>query len=882
MPVHVSIPANTRCQPATSFVTPLYLRNTAPDSVHLTIDIAPDKYFKFLGKSRLNYALGPSDSMVVPLRFVNTWGRINGNYKLEIRLQAAGGREQLVHIPVVMEGGIEPGVYAEVMQDKMLVLPGVTAINLPVHIRSMLPENPTLFIEQQPGVQALKLASNPMAIVLPSVRDTVLSLPFLREQNRSVNNTAPIVLQVRDVSGKVWSTFNFLPQMLSSSRTLYTSATAPSGISVGTSFNSMAQGGLLQDYQFAFHPVDARAQFRTQLNYQVEGGRSIERMHNSWVQFRHNNTQVTAGSQNGFHELNLQGRGLAITQADTGEKVVASLWLVDQNPNLIASLNGTDKTERIASAQLSIRGNKGGQTLFNGSWFRRYQNPGHGQLVFGEWQAANRSRHFFSLRLGLSREQLVVTDTALHGLGSHLEWKHNGKKTQWYGMAQLATPAYAGQMRGQRQLTLQAVHAISLQQSLSLQLRAYQLQTIPKLVKVYGSSQFLLVQSADIDYTYQKNEWAWHMRSYLLQQQQTMPLLLKQTKLSSLSMRSSVGLSGKIGGLFFNSLLDGGLQRPIVEDGKQKSFLAWKSNTAVNWHSISIQASTQHGAYYLTELLEQVQTGRFFKSIMFNSSYAFNLGKKGSLQGTLLAARNSMQQGWFQSAVLQGLWRPKEKTLATAMLMYQGGVGLQGSIGLQQTFSIRKRPSNSTRLFMQIFADRNANGIKDAHEVFVPGQIVQVDDVLLITNGEGELKLNYITRGQHVIRVLSKGSASKAMVTRTVDISGKEIMLIGIPPVHIVQGKVLANKDRFTGIAEHVGGVKLMVAGADGEQVAFSREDGHFSFEAPAGEYRVFLAQQQAAASTIYIDSQQGFTGKLELIWTAGERPVQVKKVKIQ
>lgn len=883
LPLRVGPLTPVACKPATSFSTIVRLYNTASDTLHLTMEMAANAYFKGLQGSKTNITIAPSDSIALSLRFVNTWGRINGSYELGIWLRSAGGQQTQISIPVVLEGGIQPGVYAEVMQEKMLVLPGSAVVNLPVHIRSMLPENTPLFIEQLPGTQSLKLAGSPLAVRLPSVRDTTLSLSFFRERNTAPGNPTPVVLQVRDAAGKVWTTFNFLPQLLASSRSFYQPGPAPAGITLAANFSSLGRGSYQHEYRWALSPLTNQGPFSAQVSYQEEQPFGTRRMQNTWVQYRRNNLHWIAGSQNGFHELNLQGRGFAATQSFRDDKIQASAWLIDQNPNLLAPLGKGYQVERIASGQIRMQGKADGHTLVNGSWFQRRQNQSMGQLVFAEWQPASKSKQVLLLRLGMSREHFELSDTSLNGWSGRLEWKHTGKKTQWFALGQLATPTYAGQMRGQSQFTFQTTHNLAQGQALLVRLSAYQLQTDRNLVKIYGSNQFIATQSAEVDYSVRKGSWTGNWRAYLLQQKQMLPLMLGQSQLASLSPRTAAGLNGKAGPIFFSTLWDAGWQQAAMNGNKQKGTLAWKSNTQLTWKTLSVQATVQQGAYYVAELLDQVYTGRPFGSLIFNGAYACNLGKSGSLQASLFTTKNNVQQGWFSSAIIQGRWQVKQKWQGTAMLLYQESTGLQANIGVQQTFALRQRPANSTHFSLQVFEDKNGNGTREADEQFASGQIVQVDDVLLITDKQGFLKIKHISKGRHQIRILSKGSAAKAMVARSVHVTGKDVLVLGIPPIFTIQGKVVANKDRYTGVAESVGGVKVVIAGADGEQFAFTREDGFFTFEAPAGEYRVYLSQQQAvAATTIFVHPQQGFTGKLELVWTAGERPVQVKKVKIQ
>lgn len=881
-------PSMVYCQPDASFSCNAILYNAGTDTVSFVQQPFENAYFLQLQASGATRVIAPGDSMRLQLRFLNRLGKINGDYQLPIVLKPASGNPVRILFPVRLHNGMEPRVFAELLQEQVLVMPGEMDIKMPVRLRSFLPAGTPVVLELARPHNSFQLQQPHTLLYLPQMRDTIIQISLMRmvEKKGSFADALPVQLHLRTEGGSELARFTFLPQVLASARPLFFSGKPASGLRLGVATAFSNTGSLQTDYTAAYQPGSPADPLAWQLHYRQFSDVAFRQMNASWLQYKKNGSELHLGTINDYHELNLQGRGVRVTQNLGTDKWQVRGWWVDNNMNLLSSYK-SGGTEQVKSAELEYAGLKGGSVIVNSSWFQRRYSFSQGNLQFAEWRPHSQNNNFLAVRVGTSMERFAAHDTLLRGVSTQLEGQVLGKYIGWFGQSLYASPGYAGNQRGLLSGTLQGNLRNTSQYNVGMRWNLFSLKIPDALQRMVGAQQ-QLNQTFELQTAFMLRKTSVSLRPYLLMQQQQFPLLLAQAKLRSEALNTSVMIGRSLGKVHIGGNWDGGLQQTVRDAVKNKANLAWRSSLNLSYQQLLLSATMQKGGYYLWQQQAAAAEKVAFRNYSFNAAYGGAIGKHLLVQSSAFAAYNSVLRFWQYSMVQQLSFTAGPYT-AQASLLYTAGNSsfVQVSAGVQRQFLVQHQPKDVVKLRIGIYEDKNGNAQRDEREPWVSGQLVEVDGILMVTNTEGFLYISSIKKGTHQLRILPKGNAVKPLLEQQLTLANSKDMVLGIPPLFTIKGRVIARADRYTGKAEQVGNIRVVLSGTNGELTSFTLADGSFSFDAPAGTYQVLIDQlrrrkAEGAQVGVVVDPQKGFAGNLELVWTAGERPVQVKKVKIQ
>lgn len=887
-PLRFAQPQLVLCQPDASFFCTVTLFNPTSDTISFFQQPFESAYFLQLQANREKRAIAPGDSLRLQLRFLNRLGKINGDYQLPIVLQPASAPAIQIVFPIRLHNGMEPRVFAELLQEQVLVMPGEMEIKLPVRLRSFLPSGTPLVLELARPHNNLRLQQPLTQLYLPQMRDTVIQVSMVRQKEKSgsFEETLPVMLHLRTVGGNELARITFLPQMLTSNRPLFFDSNPPSGLRLGVAAAYNNSGGLQTDYAASYQPGSPADPLAWQLNYRQFSDVSIRQMNASWLRYQKKGSEVQLGSISDFHELNLQGRGLRVAHNFGSDKWQVKGWWVDNSMNLLSSYK-SGGTEQTQSAEIRYAGIKGGDLLVSSSWFQRKYSFSQGNLQFAEWRPTSQRDNYLAVRVGTSAERFALQDTSLRGFSTQLEGQVLSRHFNWYGQSLYASPGYAGNQRGLISGTLQANLRNTMKYSLGMRWNLFAIKIPANLQRIVGA-QDQLNQTIELQSSFRLRKTNFSLRPYYLKQLQQFPLLLAQARLRSGALNTSVLVNRTVGKVHIGGNWDGGLQQSTREDIKSKAALAWRSSLSLSYQKFLLSASFQKGGYYLWQQQAAAAEQVVFKNATFNAAYGGNIGKHLMVQSSAFAAYNSVLRFWQYSTVQQFSYSAGPYTAQATILYTAGSTGFMlVSAGVQRNFLVRPQPKDVVKVRIGVYEDKNGNAEKDDREPWATGQLVQVDGTLMVTNKDGQLHISSIKKGNHLVRVMPREGSAKPLLEQQLSLGSKKEVLLGIPPLFTIKGRVIARADRFTGKTEQVGNIRVVLVGTSGELTTFTRPDGNFLFEAPAGAYQVLIAQlrhrkAEGAQANLVVDAQNGFSETVELVWTAGERPVQIKKVKIQ
>lgn len=880
-------PAHVTCTPMGSFVCTVFVYNPTNDTVYFTQQPFTSDYFVQLGQAGSRRGIAPGDTIQLRFRFVNKYGRINGLYQLPMMLQPESGPLLSISLPVQLVQGMEQRVFAEALSDKLWIMPGMQQVMIPVRMRSYMPAGTLVLFELAEPHPSLMMAQSQVMMQLPQLRDTIIQLPMVRLTPKKGMQLSDRQLAIRVVGadGRILTSFSLLPYVLTASRTLISPDAPAAGLQIRTGVGLQSGGGQQEELSLSFQPAQPIGSLAGQLNYIRFGATGQHQLNGTWLQYRTQHQTLQAGNIADFHELNLLGRGMRLSHQMPIQKIQADVWLIDNNLNLLAPFSGP--TDHTLSTQLTLGAIKSGELLLNTNWFRRSNSFSSGNLQFVEWHTTSGEKGLLSARIGTSHEHFSRLDTALRGVSALLEGAFSVMKINIRGRFYYASPTYAGNQRGLLNGSLNAAITQSKSYSLNLRYSLFANQVSPVLWRIFPQ-QPMQMQTLETDAGFRFGQTTLNIKPYYLQQHQQFPLLMGGGELRSRALNTSILMSHRIGNLGLGFNWDGGLQQKMPAGKPVTTSLAWRSSVNLSWRKFTVSGFMQQGGYFLAEQQSALTTGDPFRNITTSAGYGSPLGKHWSVMTTVSSTYNSIFGIWQHNAFQELRWS-KDAWQAGATLMYFGGRQglLQTRVGVQKNFSFQPHKRHLLQVAVKVFEDHNGNGLHDENELLADGNLVRINGMIMITDASGMIRLNGLRPGTHLFEVLSKGISNTLLMAKRVELKSKATLMLGIPPLYEITGTVITREDRFTGKAEATGNIRVTLSGSDGEHIAFTNNKGVFRFQAPAGNYQVFITQLQGrqipgTSAPITVHPQQGFTGKLELVWTAGERPVQVKKVKIQ
>lgn len=147
-----------------------------------------------------------------------------------------------------------------------------------------------------------------------------------------------------------------------------------------------------------------------------------------------------------------------------------------------------------------------------------------------------------------------------------------------------------------------------------------------------------------------------------------------------------------------------------------------------------------------------------------------------------------------------------------------------------------------------LFKDANSNGLRDANEEAIAGQMVSLNGNLFVSNEKGELYFRNVEatnfKADFSYSSKIKGWSPAAGTIQTFETNGDNTEYIAFRPSKVLQGKLNLVADSLSDVKFALGSIKVTVTGSD--NVSYSTltdEDGNFYFNLPTDNYVVTLSE---------------------------------------
>ncbi|HYD20965.1 MAG TPA: carboxypeptidase-like regulatory domain-containing protein, partial [Flavipsychrobacter sp.] len=149
---------------------------------------------------------------------------------------------------------------------------------------------------------------------------------------------------------------------------------------------------------------------------------------------------------------------------------------------------------------------------------------------------------------------------------------------------------------------------------------------------------------------------------------------------------------------------------------------------------------------------------------------------------------------------------------------------------------------------LQLFTDRNGNGVMDGDEQAVVGQTLSLGEQMFVSNEKGIVELRNADKGTYKLDFgftsKLRGWAPSNGVRQEVNVSGSNIFPVPYKVSRVLQGRLRLVLDSTSNLKFSLERIKVIAKDENGaEYSTITDEGGEFYLNVPAGNYTVSLSE---------------------------------------
>ena len=911
--------------PGATFFNQITLTNSTDSVSHVRLTLSAPTAFRLLTQLPPTIAIQPHSSVRIPLKFLinRNWSADEGVVRIETTpipqtavLPSSASAVQFI----VQQNHNVPAVLTFTLENET---PYFTAgqDTLPITMR---------FSNEGPYARTvrLRLFSIPSGFRLPlpyhlltigARRDTLIQLKCVAGGSVQWNRSYDLAIEVQDnepparkdgdvgtskpEAGALLGSVVCHPILLTSIRRSANSefnTTIPLGVSVG--MNRLGTTGLVREVRAWGEETAGKGKLKYQAYYLNYMTQHYHELRDTYVQYQQDNFMVRAGSIYDYHELPLIGVGVKFARSLT-ETTKLEGWALRNQSNWLASLltpvGGLAQPTPDMTYSLRLSGKLPlvGEGLYelSSSYYtqRRVNRSGMLNFATAQWLPGPNSKIRFvtGQNIEYSPGQANRQQTVGWAVGGGYE--RTTKPLDIRVSGYFSSPGYGGIQRGARLIE----HSLTFKKWATTQL-SYRYSQVNYSQQLYTSSSELTRRqygnvTADLSWAQQFGRFSSFVRPYYWMQAQTRPDGTLQRAnsyrlLTSLHYESLTGLRADVG-------VDAGRFESKAPPTNLFTVPSYRYFVSFGAGRLNLMGIYQRGPYLLNDVPPGHTDPHSFRqlSVMPNGQFSLFDGRLRASLGAGLAY-NSLVKSWngllyntATFAVNDGLrLRVDVNTLSyAANLSDISSVPWQESqVRFEVTKLFRRSPWKAPRTMkLHFFEDENGNQLKDPHETYVDGLVVNVGSMAMITDKKGVILYKDIAAGTYPIRAVCRVATGEPVWFQdTVRVLKSVERDIPLRKTWRVVGQLQCNRAKYESQACEFDQYRVDTYGPAGESFrTYADETGQFTLYLPVGQYQIQVASVQSPALRKTVAYQVGAgqeTQRFQVNVDATNRPIQIKR----
>lgn len=593
------------------------------------------------------------------------------------------------------------------------------------------------------------------------------------------------------------------------------------------------------------------ARFNIGSDYYLEDG--LYNLYDTWLEVERKKSLLRVGNVFGSdYDYSVSGRGgKFVTQL--GEKKQIELLALENNYNLY----GTYFQQAVGSTMMGAKYAFGNAKSFSGKISYVFD---HDPRLSVDTQVVNAvtsllidDKHTLRTELGLSQEKGLLNKD--ENAGATMGFNYMGKLGAWdlQSSNSFATKNYAGLKRG----------SFFSNQRIGRELSATQRAFI-HYQKSQIDPEFLSVQNAPIsaentvNYRYYYNNTEsfgagyqfslknWNILISPRIEKQKTANFNSSNELFSYRLETNIGTTLGAHGL---NLM--GEYSYSNEKHQPDWFHSLKATLSYSFKSFSLNGTAQWNANNVFDLNSLYNNDRHFAIYNFYSSYNFNMLNRALVGSLSAGAYYSELYKNLNSNVAGNLeYKISQSWSSTGYFNLSGyksnaALGNSGSyyqfrVGVKKYFAAATGLGNH-KVSLQLFEDKNSNGLLDAGEKVLQSEIVKLDNFVAITDQNGKIVFQNVPEGIYKLRV-NETSGARLMMDPVIVVEKNMNLKIGLVKNTRVSGKLKEIRQTYDELETDVTGTVVYAKGEDGKiHSVLVNQKNEFDFYLKEGKYDLYI-----------------------------------------
>lgn len=577
---------------------------------------------------------------------------------------------------------------------------------------------------------------------------------------------------------------------------------------------------------------------------------NLYNLYDTYLELEHKKKLLRVGNLYGNdYDYSVYGRGF-LAKTAIGQASNLEVFGIENNFRLAGNYFPSDEGSYLAGTKYSFAGGgsakgKLSYVFDNNTRLNTQSHLGHGSL---SWGGPNQS---LTLEGGASLERARQSQEQHNGFSGKATLLFQRGRWNIHSLNALASRHYVGLNRGSLNLNQYTGYSLSEKTKIFVQYILSEVQ--PQYLQPQVEGQYVFP-----DYYYMSQEgktgvqWRLGKWNFLLS-----PQIEKQKINTSYSRDNLLAyrLRGNVGTVLERHSFDLSAEYSILDIDGKPLIDGYQTTFTYRFGGFSLNTSLQWNPNDVIELNNFTGNDTQFFNYNIFANYHFQ-GFNNKLQGNFAA-------GWNESE----LYKNTTQTLAGNLeYSFNNQWAINSSANytrnksnlylgsendyLQLRFGLRKyfRPSteiDNFKVSLQLFHDKNNNGIFDKGEAAVPNELLSLNDYNAITDSHGMVIFKNVPAGLYLLK-LKNSTSGQLGIDPNFTIARNLKMDVPLIKKNRLFGKLQERRQAYDTRETSVRGVMVYAKNAEGE--IFStvvNQNNEFEFFLNNGEYMLYIENDQ-------------------------------------
>ncbi|MDN6289719.1 MAG: hypothetical protein L0J63_05440 [Tetragenococcus koreensis] len=574
--------------------------------------------------------------------------------------------------------------------------------------------------------------------------------------------------------------------------------------------------------------------------------------YDTWLELERKGSRIRLGNVYGNdYGYSLSGRGGKLN-TPIGENKEIEVLALENNYNLFGNYFPEQAASKIVAGKYKF----GEINNLNGKVSYLFDHNPRLNIDTQVAQAASSfsldSIHNFAVEAGLSHEKGLVIKEENLGASVAANYETKLKKWDFHSLNSWASKTYAGLNRGAFNFNQTIGYQLSNKQRIFGRYQNAQVHpeyltyqnTNPPGNQGYDQYYYYSTQIAQTGIQFSTSQWNFLVSPEFEKQKNNNTFL--ENELTAYRFRTRVGTS------FNKHSLDLSAQYSYSKaKGESDWFNSWKATLSYRYSGFSLNGSAQVNPHDVIDLKSYNFGNKKFFNYNVYSAYSFQVFKN-SLSGSVAAGINysELYQNTNQHINGNVEYKIAQSWAATGYANYAtykstGNYGYKGNnyqfrIGIKKYF-IKTTASGNHKVNLQLFHDKNFNGIFDADEIAMANEVVYLNDFIAITDKNGKVTFQNVPKGSYKLKV-NETQGLRLRRDPVIVVESNENLKLGLVKNNKVTGKLVEVRQKYDLLETDVRGVVIYAKDSQGEVYStVVNQNNEFEFFLSSGLYTIYI-----------------------------------------